>query len=1047
MTRKNTGILHSINPEIDITYHRRNTTILHSINPEIDRRYHRLVRQNSTLDTNFISVSEHPVAEYSDSVHSVAIPNFEHSVHSENMAQPPTPPGPREKTLRERNTCILHSINPEIDRTYHRRNTGILHSINPEIDRTYHRVVRQNRTLDTNFISVSEHPVAEYSDSVHSFAFPNFDHSENMAQPPTPPGPRERTLRERNTGILHSINPEIDKTYHRVVRQNRTLDTNFISVSEHLVAEYSDSVHSFAFPNFDHSENMAQPPTPPGPLRQNRTLDTNFISVSEHPVAEYSDSMHSVAFPNFEHSVHSENMAQAPTPPGPRERTLRERNTCILHSINLEIDRTYHRLVRQNRTLDTNFISVSEHHVAEYSDSVHSIAFPNFDHSVHSENMPQPPTPPGPRERTLRERNTGILHSINPKIDRTYHRLVRQNRTLDTNFISVSEHPVAEYSDSVHSVAFPNLEHSVHSENMAQPPTPPGPRERTLRERNTSILHSINPEIDRTYHRLVRQNRTLDTNFISVSEHPVAEYSDSMHSVAFPNLEHSVHSENMAQPPTPPGPRERTLRERNTGILHSINPEIDRTYHRLVRQNRTLDTNFISVSEHPVAEYSDSVHSVAFPNLEHSVHSENMAQPPTPPGPRERTLRERNTCILHSINPEIDRTYHRLVRQNRILDTNFISVFEHLVAEYSDSVHSVAFPNFEHSVHYENMAQPPTPPGPRERTLRNDSVHSVAFPNFEHSVHYENMAQPPTPPGPRERTLRKRNTCILHSINPEIDRTYHRLVRQNRTLDTNFISVSEHPVTEYSDSVNSIAFPNFDHSENMGQPPTPPGPRERTLRERNTGILHSINPKIDRTYHRLVRQNRTLDTNFISVSEHPVAEYSDFVHAVAFPNFEHSVHSENMAQPPSPPGPRERTLRKTLDTNFISVSENHVAEYSDSVHSVAFPNFDHSVHSENMPQPPTPPGPLSEHPVAEYSDFVHSIAFPNFDHSVHSENRAQPPTPPGPLRQNRTLDTNFISVSEHPVAEYSDSVHSIAFPNFDHSENMAQPPTPPGPRL
>ncbi|KAF1872175.1 hypothetical protein Lal_00033830 [Lupinus albus] len=95
------------------------------------------------------------------------------------------------------------------------------------------------------------------------------------------------------------------------------------------------------------------------------------------------------------------------------------------------------------------------------------------------------------------------------------------------------------------------------------------------------------------------------------------------------------------------------MTRRNTGILHSINPEIDRTYHRLVRQNRTLDTNFVSVSEHPVAEniasdyyvsvhseYSDSVHSVAFPDFDHSVHYENMAQPPTPPGPRERTLRE-----------------------------------------------------------------------------------------------------------------------------------------------------------------------------------------------------------------------------------------------------------------------------------------------------------------------------------------------------------------------------------------------------------------------
>ncbi|KAF1892802.1 hypothetical protein Lal_00035446 [Lupinus albus] len=89
-----------------------------------------------------------------------------------------------------------------------------------------------------------------------------------------------------------------------------------------------------------------------------------------------------------------------------------------------------------------------------------------------------------------------------------------------------------------------------------------------MTRRNTCILHSINPEIDRTFHRLVRQNRTLDTNFVSVSEHPVAEntasehsvsvhskYSDSMHSVAFPNFDHSVHSENMAQPPSPPGPR------------------------------------------------------------------------------------------------------------------------------------------------------------------------------------------------------------------------------------------------------------------------------------------------------------------------------------------------------------------------------------------------------------------------------------------------------------------------------------------------------------
>ncbi|KAF1888933.1 hypothetical protein Lal_00036646 [Lupinus albus] len=101
------------------------------------------------------------------------------------------------------------------------------------------------------------------------------------------------------------------------------------------------------------------------------------------------------------------------------------------------------------------------------------------------------------------------------------------------------------------------------------------------------------------------------------------------------------------------------------------------------------------------------------------------------------------------------------------------------------------------------------------------------------------------------------------------------------------------------------------------------------MTRKNTGILHSINPEIDRTYHRLVRQNRTLDTNFVSVSEHPVAEsttsensvsvhskYSDFVHSVAFPNFDHSVHSENMAQPPTSPGPRERTLRELAAPDF-----------------------------------------------------------------------------------------------------------------------------------
>ncbi|KAF1869460.1 hypothetical protein Lal_00022866, partial [Lupinus albus] len=73
------------------------------------------------------------------------------------------------------------------------------------------------------------------------------------------------------------------------------------------------------------------------------------------------------------------------------------------------------------------------------------------------------------------------------------------------------------------------------------------------------------------------------------------------------------------------------------------------------------------------------------------------------------------------------------------------------------------------------------------------------------------------------------------------------------------------------------------------------------MTRRNTDPLHPINPKIDRTYH------RTLDSNFVSVSEHSV-----FVHSVAFSNFEHFVHSENMAQAPTPPSLRERTLRESI---------------------------------------------------------------------------------------------------------------------------------------
>ena len=75
----------------------------------------------------------------------------------------------------------------------------------------------------------------------------------------------------------------------------------------------------------------------------------------------------------------------------------------------------------------------------------------------------------------------------------------------------------------------------------------------------------------------------------------------------------------------------------NPSDLQPFDPEIDRTFHRLVRHH------FIPF-EHPEHSFTgESVHSVIgdfeHPDFEHYnfEHSENMAQPP----PRERTLRER----------------------------------------------------------------------------------------------------------------------------------------------------------------------------------------------------------------------------------------------------------------------------------------------------------------------------------------------------------------------------------------------------------------------
>ncbi|KAF1892853.1 hypothetical protein Lal_00035497 [Lupinus albus] len=76
----------------------------------------------------------------------------------------------------------------------------------------------------------------------------------------------------------------------------------------------------------------------------------------------------------------------------------------------------------------------------------------------------------------------------------------------------------------------------------------------------------------------------------------------------------------------------------------------------------------------------------------------------------------------------------------------------------------------------------------------------------------------------------------------------------------------------------------------------------------------------------------TLDTNFVSVSEHPVSENTTFEHFVSVQNSDsvHSVHSEYMAQPPTPPGLRKRTLRELVAPDFTYDSQDpykHLKEF------------------------------------------------------------------------------------------------------------------------
>ncbi|KAF1870789.1 hypothetical protein Lal_00039439 [Lupinus albus] len=60
-----------------------------------------------------------------------------------------------------------------------------------------------------------------------------------------------------NTGHLHPINPEIDRTYHRLVRQSRNLPfhsvPNSVSDSDSISDSIPVSVHSMQYTDFVHS--------------------------------------------------------------------------------------------------------------------------------------------------------------------------------------------------------------------------------------------------------------------------------------------------------------------------------------------------------------------------------------------------------------------------------------------------------------------------------------------------------------------------------------------------------------------------------------------------------------------------------------------------------------------------------------------------------------------------------------------------------------------------------------------------------------------------
>jgi len=78
----------------------------------------------------------------------------------------------------------------------------------------------------------------------------------------------------------------------------------------------------------------------------------------------------------------------------------------------------------------------------------------------------------------------------------------------------------------------------------------------------------------------------------------------------------------------------------NPGALQPFDPEVDRTFHRLVRHSRTLSLESVpldSLSSHnSVTSPVSPISSVSITDFDFSHPENNMAQPP----PRERTLRE-----------------------------------------------------------------------------------------------------------------------------------------------------------------------------------------------------------------------------------------------------------------------------------------------------------------------------------------------------------------------------------------------------------------------